>query len=168
MRITPARTAVVVASCLLGLCAATVQAAPSAPAEFPSFGTYKGQVYDSETLVNLGLTCNVDGGSLECFDSAREARRALADAQRARGLEFCEPLSVYQASGFAGGSLQYNTSSNLPVSWRNTVSSWRAGCRFGKLFDGLNQTGASVGLAAGQGDASMTTFNNRADSVYRG
>lgn len=155
---------------------ATPDATPAVAtvAAFPDSGSYKGIVSPSEKLVTRGLACNIIGPKLTCYDTeleALEAGRAETQEPMSVAATCSPPLSVYMDQGFQGGSLSFYSYpgwQDLPSSWRNQTSSWKSGCRAGRLSDYTGGGGNQIGLPAGSTASSMPSgWNDRADAIYR-
>lgn len=164
--------------------AATLAPAASAVTSqpFPETGTYHGQTLPAEELTNpaRGLACAVTAGSLTCHDSLAESQAASRIAELKSGSSFglvaalssCSPaLIVWENSGFTGTSLGYNDYPgwfDLPSWFRNVTSSWQTGCRLGKLAENTGGGGAQRSWGSYSSESLPSSWNDRADSVYRG
>jgi hypothetical protein len=153
--------------------AATGTAARPAPEPFPTVGTYRGELIDSEVLVTSGLACTLVVGILSCYDSRADARAAATTRLERAGVPSCSPpLEVWWDGGFQGGSLAYYDHPGwqaLPDAWLGQVSSWRSGCRPGRLSASSAGGVPTIGLPPGGLAGVMPAgWNDRAGAIYRG
>jgi hypothetical protein len=147
---------------------------PGLPAilPFPAVGTYHGGVFPSDVLLGLGLSCNVAGGALACFDTPIQAK--AAGPVQPRPGDTCHPaLRVWlnaDHSGKDGQIALYDRGYwlNLTGVWRNGISAFATGCakatRFSDLPDGA---GAKLARPARRTDL-PPAWNDRIDAVFRG
>lgn len=153
----------VVVAIVIGACLATVGLAAERPAgaSVPETGTYAGQRLPTAELIEKALACNLFGDVLTCFDTPTAAREAAGAAALA-----CAPMVLYDGGLNTSPSLQIFSSGSTNLgAWANRVSSWKTGCKRGRLTD--VPTGTVRSRAANTQEVVPASFNNRADAAWR-
>jgi len=139
---------------------------------------HEGVSYSWDYAMRSEWACVIAGQDVSCYDTQAEADRAarlgLDEAQldQMGMLASCTPgLTVWTGTSQTGGSatfLQIGTWFNLPSGLNNQVSSWRTGCRPGRLSDGADGGGSQLSLPAYSVQNTMPPgWDNRASAAYR-
>jgi hypothetical protein len=155
---------------------AVATAAESGAVDLPTQANYgSGQIHTNFAMA-MGLSCNLIGSDLTCYDSQDEALRAGAEpsassAPVTTAATCSPPMSLYAGTSFVGSQLNVYTQSvwiNLSgYAFDNVTSSWKTGCVGGYMANGTYGTGTTVGMPANNSQASLGSFNNLASSVKR-
>jgi hypothetical protein len=126
----------------------------------PETGTYAGKQLPTTELIAKGLACNLDGNTMTCFDTQAAARQASSSVVSA-----CAPMILYDGALNSVPSLQITQSGSTNLlGWANLASSWKTGCKLGRLDDignppYIKQASTNEVLPGG--------MNNKADTAYR-
>jgi hypothetical protein len=149
------------AVCLTVVGAQSLAATSPSVWSVPDTGSYAGKQFATTALIAKGVSCNLVGSALSCFDTEAGARAALGEVALA-----CAPLVVYDTSGYGGASLSVANSGTTNLgAFANRTSSWKSGCKQGRLTDVA--TGTVRNLAANSQENVPAAFDNRADTAWR-
>jgi hypothetical protein len=143
------------------LSAQAFAATPAKVAQVPDFAIYNGKQLPISEVFAKELSCNLVTDTLTCFDTQAAARTALGETALA-----CAPLQVFDNATYGGGSISITTSGWTGLGFlANKVSSWKTGCKHGKLLD--VPTGTPLLRSPGTEEVVPAFINNLADSVWR-
>jgi hypothetical protein len=139
---------------------------------FPELGSYNGGLFPADTLLGLGLACNLADGALACFDTPVQAKAAGPVQPRAG--DRCYPaLRVWQNRdrGEGGVLALYHSGywQTLSKRWRNAISSYATGCDKTVRFSDLPKGGgAQIERRPRLGGDMPAGWDDRVDAVFRG
>jgi hypothetical protein len=174
----PRLLAVIIAA-VCAICIPSGALAAPVVQEPPTFATFNGMDYSWDQAAKLQLSCVISGVRATCFATQSEADRTAAlqanpfAAPSLSTAASCAPaLTVWAGPGMTGLSASYTDYPgwyNLPAGLKNDVSSWRSGCRPGRLSDLDGGGGPQITLASGGSQSPMPSgWNDRANAAYRG
>jgi hypothetical protein len=174
------RLLAVIAAAASAICLPSGAVAAPIAQEPPATANFNGTDYTWSQVAKLQLSCVISGGRATCFATQVEADRVATlqvnpfAAPPLTAAATCTPaLTVWagpNSTGFSASYTDYPGWNNLPVGLKNDVSSWRPGCRPGRLSDLDNGGGPQITLGSGSPTQSPmpSGWENRANSAYRG